>query len=147
MTVGRATLLAALAIGLGVTGCGGKASPKPSTAHRSSATPRSPDQSAEVEFGYIESLTPLAKGYKLRFDLHLYLSGMTGLRACVDNHDCPPGTTSLLDDVYDHDLKFVLTYYVPPDARVRPHPRALGARPGAATVSVTRSPQSGPVAL
>lgn len=68
-----------------------------------------------VEYGRITSLTRLGRGYELRFDLHLLFGpDKTGLAACVDNHECPPGVRGFLDDTYDHDLKFVVTYYMRP---------------------------------
>jgi hypothetical protein len=73
-----------------------------------------------VQYGVIKSLTKRGSGYKLRLDLHeLFGDDKTGAAACVDNHECPPGTTSFLDDTYDHDFKYVLTYYVPRDASVQ----------------------------
>lgn len=103
-------------LGLAVAGCGGKAAPR--------ATVRQPPQpwwvrTPLVEFGFIKSLTPLGRGYELRLDLHLRFGpDRTGIRACIDDHACAPGTTGLPDDTYDHDLNYVVTYYVPPETPV-----------------------------
>jgi hypothetical protein len=73
-----------------------------------------------VEFGRLTSFAPLGRGYRLRLDLHvLFGVDKTGLAACIDNHECKPGTKSFLDDSYDHDFKYVLTYYVPATAPVQ----------------------------
>ena len=73
-----------------------------------------------VQYGVIKSFTKRGSGYKLRLDLHeLFGDDKTGTAACIDNHECPRGTTSFLDDHYDHDFKYVLTYYVPRDASVQ----------------------------
>jgi hypothetical protein len=112
------TFVAMSAVVLAVSGCGGSAK------HTSVSTPP-PSQprwmdAPRVEFGFIKSLTPLGSGYVLRFDLHeLFGPDKTGLAACIDNHECRPGTTSFLDDTYDHDFKYVVTYYVPADAAVQ----------------------------
>ena len=115
---GLKTLFAMSALVLAVAGFGGSAR------HTSVSAPR-PAQpqwidAPRVEFGFIKSLTPLGSGYRLRFDLHaLFEPDQTGLAACVDNHECRPGTTSFPDDTYDHDFKYVVTYLVPADAAVQ----------------------------
>ncbi len=79
-----------------------------------------PETTPRVEFGYVKSFTPLQQGYKLRLELHLLFTvDKTGLAACIDNHDCPPGTNNFLDDTYDRDLRYVITYFVPPTAPVQ----------------------------
>ena len=78
-----------------------------------------------VEFGYIRALTRQASGYNLRFDLTLRLSGKTAIDACIDNDGCARSTGGFPDDVYYRDLHYVLTYRVPPDARVT----LVGANP------------------
>ena len=111
-------VIAAVAlVGLILSGCGGTAKHK-AAAPRIGANPwwlYAP----QLEFGQVRSLTPLGRGFKLRFDLHLLFGvDKTGFDACVDNGDCPSTPTSFLDDTYDHDLKYVVTYYVPPGAPV-----------------------------
>jgi hypothetical protein len=103
-----------------VAGCGGSGSATGTTS--ASQAPPTPWwlNAPRVEFGLMRSLTPLGQGYKLRLDLHLLFGpDKTGLAACIDNHDCTPGTTSFPDDTYDHDLEFVVTYYVPPNLPVQ----------------------------
>jgi hypothetical protein len=113
------SLLAAVVLGLGLTGYGGTGTPEKTTAHRPPATPWYDKSYADIEFGYIKSLTPLGKGYKLRIDLHMVFGpSKTGVQACVDRHECAPGTRGFLDDHWDHDLKFVLTYFLPPTASI-----------------------------
>ena len=73
----------------------------------------------QVELGFARSLTPLGGGYKLRLDLYLLFGpDKTGIAACVDNHECPRGQKGFLDDSYEHDLNYVVTYYVPPTTPV-----------------------------
>jgi hypothetical protein len=72
-----------------------------------------------VTLGRIRSLTPLGSGYKLRLDLYLLFGpDKTGIAACVDNHECPRGQQGFLDDTYEHDLHYVVTYYMPPTTPV-----------------------------
>jgi hypothetical protein len=100
-----------LIVVLVATGCGdGRKARAPTTAPLS-GTPT-------VQFGYVKSITRLGTAYKLRFDLGVRLSGETAVRACIENDGCPPRTTGFPDDVYQHDLGYVLTYRVPPNARV-----------------------------
>ena len=104
-------------LALVAAGCGGKSAPGTTT----SAAPARPwpETTPRVELGYVRSLTPLGRGYKLRLDLHLRFGvDRTGLAACIDNHDCAPGTSGFPDDSYDRDLHYVVTYYVPPAAPV-----------------------------
>jgi len=116
MAVARAFALVGLTVVV-MAGCSGKIVVKRSAA-TSPALPW-PYTAARVEYGWIRSLTPLDRGYELRFDLGLLFGpDKTGIAACVDNHECPPGTTGFLDDSYVHDLKYVVTYYVPPTAAV-----------------------------
>ena len=117
--MGAIKVVAAIAmVALTMTACGGKLSQKRGAAS-ATALPwwvGTPD----VWFGYITSLKPLSPGYKLRFDLHLRFGpDKTGLQACIDNDYCRPGQTGFLDDTYDHDLKYVLTFYLPPSAPVQ----------------------------
>jgi len=115
---GRGAVLL-LTVGLAAACGGGKSAPR--VVPPLSAAP-------DVQFGYVKGLTRLGKAYKLRFDLGVRLAGRTGAQACIDNDGCRPGTTGLPDDVYDHDFHYVVTYRVPPDARVtmvaagRPNP-------------------------
>jgi hypothetical protein len=98
------------------TGCGSSSATK---ATKNTTSVPWPDTDPTVEFGFIRSFTPLGQGYKLRLDLHLRFGpDKTGLAACIDTHECRPGTTGFLDDNYDHDLRFVVTYFVPPTASV-----------------------------
>ena len=110
----------ALLLGLAAvaaTACGGKATSESATTDASAVG--WPYTSPRIEYGFIRSLTPLGQGYKLRLDLHLLFGpDKTGLAACVDSHECPPGQTGFLDDTYDHDLRYVVTYYVPPNVPV-----------------------------
>jgi hypothetical protein len=104
-------------LALTVAGCGGR------TTHKAAAPGSLANPwwlyAPPVEFGYIHSITPLGQGFKLRFDLHLLFGvDKTGFDACVDNGDCRHRPTNFLDDTYDHDLKFVVTYYVSPDTPV-----------------------------
>lgn len=72
---------------------------------------RAPD----VTLGWIKSLTPLGAGYKLRLDLYLLFGrDKTGIAACVDNHEMSAQPGGILDDKYEHDLHYLVTYYVPP---------------------------------
>jgi hypothetical protein len=110
----KGTGFAAVAVVTLAGGCGGSGS---ATHPQYRATPLV-ERRTIVESGRIEALTPLGKGYELRFDLHIRLFGKTAVQTCIDNHDCPPGTTGFPDDAYDKDLKFVLTYQVPASAKV-----------------------------
>jgi hypothetical protein len=116
--LGLKTLVAVSVLVLAVLGCGGSAKHK-SLATAAATQPRWMD-APQVEFGFIKSLTPLGSGYRLRLDLHeLFGPDETGLAACIDNHECPHGTTGFLDDTYDHDFKYVVTYYLPANAGVQ----------------------------
>jgi hypothetical protein len=123
-----------VAVVLLATGCGGGA-------HRKALDQASQlpwwYTAPQVAFGRIGSLTPLGAGYKLR--LHLYLRfgpDKTGVQACIDNHDCPAETNSFPDDTYEHDLKYLVTYYVPPAHRSTSSPAAqLNQRSRRATCS------------
>ena len=115
MGIVRSFGCAALIVAL-LAGCGGH--PGKRATVKTQALPW-PYTAPTVEYGWIRSLTPLGSGYKLRFDLGLLFgSDKTGLAACIGNHECRPGTTGFLDDSYVHDLKYVVTYYVPPTASV-----------------------------
>jgi hypothetical protein len=113
------SVLAAVALGLGIAGYVSKAAPKQPTAHRAAATPWYDKAYPVIEFGYIKSLTPLGQGYKLRLDLHTNFGpSKTGVQACIDAHQCAAGTKGFLDDHWDYDEKFILTLYLPPTADI-----------------------------
>lgn len=126
--------VAVVVAALTAAGCSGKTRPQAEATHPQTVTvtvtrnapsvAAKPKPSAwvsapQVEYGRIVSLTPLGEGYKLRFDLQLIFGpDKTGIRACIDNHECPPSQDNFTDDTYIHDLKYVLTYYLPPTASV-----------------------------
>jgi hypothetical protein len=72
----------------------------------------------QVQYGHIKALTRQGSNYKLRFELALWLTGETGLQACIEDRVCVPGTKGLLDDVYVRDLHSLLTYRVATGAPV-----------------------------
>jgi hypothetical protein len=115
----RVALLLALAVAVAAGGCA-HTSVKATTSTTSSAAALPwPESTPHVVFGSVKSFTPLGRGYKLQLDLQLRFSvDKTGLAACIDNRECAPGTASFPDDTYDHDLKYVVTYYVPQTAPV-----------------------------
>ena len=118
MTVARTLALVGV-VALVAAGCGAKVTTKKVTTGSLTQAAPWPQVTPRVEFGSIRSFTPLGAGYKLRLDLHLlFESDKTGFAACADSHECAPGTKSFDDDTYDHDLKFVVTYYVPPTTPV-----------------------------
>ena len=115
---------AALALTVITSGCGRNAAP----AGRTVTHPHEPVSASlwtqarpDIKFGTIKSITPLGRGYRLRFDLGLILSGATGVQACVDNGQCPKSmrhNNGFPDDIVSADLKFVLPYYLPPNAQI-----------------------------
>ncbi len=118
---------------LSLAACGGHGSRKPEQAATRGALQPGWLSEPTTELGYVDSLTPLGQGYELRLDLHARFGpDATGLAACIDSHECPAGTKGFPDDTYDHDFRYVVTYYVPPGATV-----ALVGATGATTPRVT----------
>ncbi len=117
MSIARTAAFAAL-VGIFAAGCGGAGHPAKHAAPPVAKEPW-PYVTPQVEFGTIDSFTPLGTGYELRLALVLRFGpDKTGLAACIDNHECAKGTTGFDDDSYDHDLHYVVTYYVPPSTPV-----------------------------
>ena len=121
MTAARAVVCLGL-IALTATACGGTRATTTTGTTKATGAARPlpwPETTPQVAYGFIRSLRPMGRGYLLRLDLHLLFGpDRTGLAACIDNHECAPGTTSFPDDSYDHDLRYVVAYYLPPGAPV-----------------------------
>jgi hypothetical protein len=95
--------------------CGGSSARHPGKPQASGAASPWWQTTPTLLFGYARSLTPLAHGYLLRLDLvKRFGPDETGLHACADNHECPAGTSDFPDDTYDHDFRYVVTYYIAP---------------------------------
>ena len=119
-----------------VSGCGGTATHQVTQA-KAPAQPSLLSEQArqDIQVGWIRSLAPRGRGYKLVFDLAILLGGPTGVQACVDNGQCPRSERhdrGFPDDWIAGDLHFVLPYYLPPTAKIaftgNPTPLAASAR-------------------
>jgi hypothetical protein len=71
-----------------------------------------------VEFGYIKSLTRKGSGYQLRFDPAWHLVGETANVAAAEDGAIPPGEPVPNDSYVVDEGHRLLTYKVPPNARV-----------------------------
>jgi len=71
-----------------------------------------------VEFGYIESLERKGADYELKFDPAWFLSGETANKAAAEDGAVPPGEPVPNDNYVVNEGHRLLTYRVPPDARV-----------------------------
>jgi hypothetical protein len=72
-----------------------------------------------VEFGHIKSLTRKGDHYELRFDPAWFLSGETANRAAAEDGAVEPGEPVPNDNYVVDEGHRLLTYLVPPSAKVR----------------------------
>jgi hypothetical protein len=72
----------------------------------------------QVEFGYIRSLRRTGSRYLLRFDPAWFLSGETANVAAAEDGVVPPGEPVPNDNYVVNEGHRLLTYRVPPTARV-----------------------------
>lgn len=106
--MGRAALgLAAFAVAAAAAG-GGLAGPGPLKG----------PPAVIVQFGYIKALTAKGKGYEMRFDPALWLSGETANRAAVEDGAVAPGEAVPNDYYIRNPDRRLLSYRVPPDTPV-----------------------------
>jgi hypothetical protein len=87
-----------------------------------------------VQFGYIKSLVPKGGRYVLRFDPAWFLTGVTANTAAAEDGAVEPGQPVPNDSYVLNESHRLLTYFVPPDARVtvitqHGNPGQLGATP------------------
>ena len=71
-----------------------------------------------VEFGYIKSLEQKGADYELKFDPAWFLSGETANKAAAEDGAVAPGEPVPNDNYVVDEGHRLLTYRVPPDARV-----------------------------
>lgn len=72
----------------------------------------------QVQFGYIKSLKKHGAGYRMRFDPAWFLSGTTANVAAAQDGAVSPGEPVPNDNYVVNEGHRLLTYVVPPDARV-----------------------------
>ncbi|MFL5944269.1 MAG: hypothetical protein ACJ74C_02360 [Gaiellaceae bacterium] len=72
----------------------------------------------QTQFGYIEKLTKKGKGYELRFDPALLLSGVTANTAAAEDGAVAPGEPVPNDNYRLNETHRLLTYLVPATAHV-----------------------------
>ena len=71
-----------------------------------------------VHYGHIKSLVRKGSRFELRFDPALWLGGTTANRAAIEDKVIPPGDTVPNDYYIRDETHRLLTYRVPPGARV-----------------------------
>jgi hypothetical protein len=96
----------------------------------SSASVAKPSCGTEVrQYGHISSLTRKGRRFELRFDPALWLGGVTAQRAAVEDGLLQPGEP-VPNDYYIRDQDHrLLTYVVPPNARVTVITQGIHATP------------------
>ena len=101
-----------------VAGCGGTKTVTRTVTVDSSAKRGVGAPLERVEFGYIKSLEPKGTGYELKFDPAWFLAGETANRAAAEDGAVPPGEPVPNDHYVVDEGHRVLTYRVPPNAKV-----------------------------
>jgi hypothetical protein len=119
-----------------VAGCGGEATSDASSGD--TGTSASTDAARSLaEFGYIKSLTRSGSDFELRFDPAWLLTGETANAAAAEDGAVEPGQPVPNDAYVVDEGHRILTYVVPPDARVS----VLADGPGATAVTVAELAQ------
>jgi hypothetical protein len=116
----RALAAATALLLLLASGCGStKTVTRTVTVSTTSAQNQLAPPNEQTQFGYIRKLMKNGDGYTMRFDPALLLTGVTANTAAAEDGAVPPGEPVPNDNYRLNETHRLLTYLVPPTARVK----------------------------